>query len=219
MRAIVLINGVIQDYERLRPWLRPDDYIVAADGGTAHALALGLRPHVVVGDLDSIDPTLVEPLTAAGTRFERHPAGKDATDLELAIERALRDGATAILLFGALGGRLDQSLANVLMLAQRVWPASITLVEGDQVACVVRGGETLTLTAAPGSTVSLLPLSAQVTGITYHGLLYPLTNATLALGSTRGISNVVITQPATIQLAAGVALVVQTVASGESQPA
>jgi thiamine pyrophosphokinase len=192
------------------------DHVIAADGGARHALALGLRPHVVVGDLDSLEPELVEQLVAGGTQIERHPAGKNATDLELAIERAIRDGAQEIVLVGALGGRLDQTLANVLILAQREWPAAISLVEEDQVATLLRGGETLTLTAAVGATVSLLPLSAQVTGITYQGLLYPLTDATLTLGSTRGISNVVAEQPATVQIASGLALVVQTVAPSAS---
>lgn len=210
MRTILFVNGVIKDYEWMRPWLRPDDYLVAADGGTRHALALGLRPHVIVGDLDSLEPVLVEQLAAQGTGFERHPAGKDATDLELALDRAIRDGASEIVILGALGGRLDLAISNVLILAQRVWPVPIWLVEEDQVATILRGGETLTLSAAPGATVSLLPLTAEVTGITYHGLLYPLTNATLKLGSTRGVSNVVAEHPATVQIAEGIALVVQS---------
>jgi thiamine pyrophosphokinase len=210
VRAVVFVNGVVQDYAQLRRWLRPEDRLIAADGGARHVLALGVRPHVVVGDLDSLDPALVEGLAAQGVLFEQHPIGKDATDLELAVERAIADGAHSILLLGALGGRLDQTIANVLILAQREWPVPVTLVEEEQVAAVVRGGETLTLMAPVGGTVSLVPLSAQVTGITYRGLVYPLVNATLALGSTRGISNEVAEPGATIYIEGGIALVVQT---------
>ncbi|MEZ4581030.1 MAG: hypothetical protein R3A10_05170 [Caldilineaceae bacterium] len=64
--------------------------------------------------------------------MERHPTGKDQTDLELALERAIRDGAPDILLLGALGGRLDQTLANLLILAQRNWQARIRLAEGTR---------------------------------------------------------------------------------------
>lgn len=219
MRAVVFVNGLIQDYAALRPWLHDGDHLVAADGGTRHALALGVRPHVIVGDLDSLDATIAAELAAQGTQIERHPTGKNATDLELAIERALRDGAHEIVVVGALGGRLDQTLANVLILAQRVWPALISLVEGDQVATLIRGGETLRLGGAPGTTVSLLPLTPEVTGITYHGLLYPLTDATLRLGSTRAISNEVAEPPATVHIASGLALVVQVLASTEPLPA
>lgn len=219
MRAVVFVNGVIQDYAALRPWLHEGDLLVAADGGTRHALALGVRPHVIVGDFDSTDPQTVAGLEAQGTKLERHPTGKDATDLELAIERALRDGAAEIVVIGALGGRLDQTLANVLILAQREWPASIALVEGDQMATLIRGGDLLHLGGRPGTTVSLLPLTPEVTGITYRGLAYPLTDATLRLGSTRGVSNEIADQPATIRIAQGLALVVQTLPSREASEA
>jgi thiamine pyrophosphokinase len=215
---VVFVNGVVRDYDGLRRWLQPGDYLVAADGGGAHADALGVRPHIIVGDLDSLAPERVAALEAAGVGVERYPTGKDATDLELAMHHAVAAGAREIVLLGALGGRLDQALANVLILAQRNWPAEVKLVEDDMVAMVLHGGESLALSATLGTTVSLLPLSAQVTGITYQGLLYPLSDATLTLGSTRGISNVVVAQPATIRIDEGIALVVQTVPASAFRP-
>lgn len=208
MRAVVFVNGEVRDYTALARWLRPGDHLIGADGGTRHILALNLLPDVVVGDLDSLEPETVTALIAQGVDVERYPVAKDQTDLELAIERGLRTGASEILLLGALGGRLDQTLANLLILAQRNWPVPLLLAEGNQLAQVLRGGATLTLQAAPGSTVSAIPLSAVVTGITYTGLEYPLQDATLAIGSTRGVSNVVATSPATITIKEGVLLVV-----------
>jgi thiamine pyrophosphokinase len=210
MRATIFVNGVIPDLSTVQRWVREGDDLIAADGGARHAVAMGLRPRVVVGDLDSVEPELVKALAAQGVEFEKHPAAKNKTDLELAIERAIRDGAQEIFLVGALGGRLDQSLANVLLMAQQDWPATIHLVDANEIATVIHGGESMTLEATPGSTVSLLPLSAEVTGITYTGMLYPLDNATLALGSTRGVSNEVVSHPATVQIKTGIALVIQT---------
>lgn len=210
MRAVIFVNGLIQDYEVIIPWLRDEDTVIGCDGGTAHCLAIGRRPDLVVGDLDSLDPSIVEQLSREGTEFERHPSGKDQTDLELAIERAVREGAEEILLLGAIGGRLDQTLANLHILAQRDWPAPIFLAEDDQVACVLRGGDTLMLRGEKGSIVSLIPLCSEVTGITYQGLKYPLSDATLRFGSTRGISNVLVESRASVQIVTGVALVVQT---------
>lgn len=208
MRAVIFVNGEVHDYTALAAWLRPGDYLIGADGGTRHILALGLRPDAVVGDLDSLEAETVTELAASGVEIERYPVAKNQTDLELAIERGLAAGAADILLLGALGGRLDQTLANLLILAQREWPARLRLAEGDQLAQVLRGGQSLTLHAAPGSTVSAIPLSPAVTGITYNGLEYPLLDATLALGSTRGVSNVVASSPATITIKEGVLLVV-----------
>ena len=215
MRAVIFVNGEVQDPAALRPWLQPDDYLMAADGGTRHLLALGLLPRVIVGDLDSLAPELVAQLREQGVILERHPVRKDETDLELAIRRAIRDGATEILLLGALGGRLDQTVANLLLLARKGWPVPIALAEGDQLARVLRGGERLTLTGPPGSLVSAIPLSARVTGITYRGLEYPLEEATLTLGSTRGVSNVIRRSPATIRIRSGLLLVVEARSPGE----
>lgn len=208
MRAVIFVNGEVRDYPALARWLRPGDHLIGADGGTRHILALNLVPDAVVGDLDSLEPETLAQLMAQGVDVERYPVAKDQTDLELAIERGLRAGASEILLLGALGGRLDQTLANLLILAQRNWPVPLRLAEDNQLAQVLRSGETLTLSAAPGSTVSAIPLSAVVTGITYVGLEYPLQDATLGIGSTRGISNVVASSPATVTIKEGVLLVV-----------
>jgi len=210
MRAVVLINGTISDYKGFVRWLNDEDYFIAADGGARHALALGRRLDAVVGDLDSLEADLVAQFAADGVAIERHPVTKAQTDLELAIEFALRQGASEILLMGAVGDRLDQTLANLLILAQREWPARLTLVEGNQLAQLVWPGQTVSLQAGIGDTVSALPLSDAVTGITYTGMRYPLANATLHLGSTRGISNEVAAQPATVTIATGCLLIIQT---------
>lgn len=210
MRAVIAVNGVLHDPAAVAVQLRPDDYLIGADGGTLHLLAMGRLPHIVVGDLDSLPARILDDLSAQGVRIERHRTDKDQTDLELAIERAIADGATEAVLIGALGGRLDQTLANLLILAQRAWTATIRLVEGDQIAEILRGPGSLTLQGDIGAIVSLIPLSAAVTGITYRGLRYPLENATLAFGSTRGVSNELSETTATISIDEGMALIIST---------
>ncbi len=211
MRALLFVNGEIADYIALARWLRPDDYRIAVDGGARHLDALGLQPHLIVGDMDSIGPAHLAQLRNQGVGVEQHPAAKDATDLELAIGRAVKDGATELVLLGAVGGRLDQTIANLLILAQRSWPVPLALAEGDQLARVLRGPQSLTLTGPAGAYVSAVALSEEVTGVTYRGLEYPLENATLHLGSTRGVSNTLASSPAHISIEAGILLVVQQV--------
>lgn len=211
MRAVIAVNGMIENYAAVAKLLRADDHLIGADGGTLHLLTLGRTPHVVVGDLDSLPADVVDALGAQGVHFERHCREKDQTDLELAIERAVADGADEVLLIGALGGRLDQTLANLLIVAQRAWPAPVRIIEGEQAAEVLRGPETLEVHGFPGDTVSLIPLGAAVEGITYTGLRYPLEDATLPFGSTRGVSNELLDSVATVTIRAGVALVIHTV--------
>ena len=101
---MVFINGRVDDYADLAGRLRADDLLIGADGGTRHILALGLQPHFVVGDLDSLPAAVVQELIARGIAIERHPTSKVQTDLELAIECALRQGVDEILLLGGMGG-------------------------------------------------------------------------------------------------------------------
>ncbi len=211
MRAVVFVNGDIADYAALARWLRKDDYLIAADGGARHMEILGLSPAVIVGDLDSIDPSLLLRMQEEGADVEQHPAAKDATDLELAIARAVRDGATEILLLGAVGGRLDQTTANLLILAQKNWTVPLTIAEGDQLARVLRGRQSVTLSGLTGGYVSAVALSEEVTGVTYRGLEYPLENATLRLGSTRGVSNTMVSSPAQVSIESGILLVIQQI--------
>ena len=119
MRIVIFANGVIADpaAEAAR-WVRAGDCVVAADGGTRHALAAGLMPAHVIGDLDSLSPDQRARLEAAGTMLHAHPPAKDETDLELALTwAAAQSDVTEIVILGALGGRPDQALANLLLLA------------------------------------------------------------------------------------------------------
>ena len=116
-RAVIFVNGVLDEASRaaLTARLQPDDWLVAVDGGLRHARALGLAPHVLIGDLDSVTETDIEWVSAAGGRVLRYPPEKDETDLELALDLARAEGYTTILLAGALGGRVAALRPAVLL--------------------------------------------------------------------------------------------------------
>lgn len=208
MRAVIFVNGDLPNPAALSAMLRADDLLIAADGGARHLVAIGRRPQLLVGDLDSVDPALVEEYERHGVRIERYPVAKDQTDLELAIEHALKARPDAIWLVGAMGRRIDHTLANLLILAQRDWFPPLQVVDGYQLLTLLRGPGTATLAGALGQTLSVIPLSGKVTGVTYEGLEYPLTNATLRLGSTRGMSNRLTAELASVTIKRGLLLVV-----------
>ena len=190
--------------------VRAADLVIAADGGARRLLDLGIAPHYLVGDLDSLPQQTLARLTSAGCRLQRHPADKDATDTELAIELALVRGATDIDLVGATGGaRLDHSLANVLLLAAD-WPPGVRLrlVEAAATARVLHAGQSVDVPGTVGDIVALLPLAGPARGITTRGLRYALAGEDLAFGRARGVSNVLTAPVATISLAAGLLLVI-----------
>lgn len=208
-RAIIFANGELADAAAARALLQPNDLIVAADGGSRHCRTLGLVPRWVIGDLDSISSAERAALEQAGTEFELYPVRKNETDLELAIRAAQREGAREIILLGALGGRWDQTVANLLLLAHPDFAGlDLCLVDGRDTFWVVR--ERLSVHGQPGDTLSLLPLAGDAEGVTLSGLEYPLHDEALRFGFTRGISNVLTAQTATISVRRGLLLAVHS---------
>jgi len=207
MKVVVVASGDLDP--RDATWLDGADLVIAADGGGRSLDLLHRRPDLLVGDLDSADAALVDRLAAAGTRVERHPVDKDASDTELALEAALAAGATEIVLLGATGGdRLDHELANVLLLVDSALAGrDVRLVRGSASARVLRGGELIELAGGRGSGVSLLPIGGDATGVTTSGLRWALDDADLRMGRSRGLSNEVMAAPASVRLEHGTLLV------------
>jgi thiamine pyrophosphokinase len=192
-----------------REIILPNDTVIAADGGAQYCILLGITPDVLIGDFDSIADIMLAEFQQAGTQIIQHPARKDFTDLELAVQHARSIGAVEILVLGALGARWDQTLANLLLIAsERFRDVDIKLMDGEQEIILVREGIAHKITGKPGDIVSLIPLSDHVQGISTEGLEYPLHDEPLLFGATRGISNVLIDRSAMITLKQGALLCV-----------
>jgi thiamine pyrophosphokinase len=185
-------------------------YVIAADSGLHAAAALGRDVDLLIGDLDSAEPGAVDAAVARGTVVDRHPAAKDATDLELALDTAAGKGDEIVVVGGA-GGRLDHLLANVLLLASPRFAARrIDAHVGDARVGVAHGdGPPLTIEGEAGSIVTLLPVGGTARGIVTEGLEYALRGDDLPPGTTRGVSNVMLGTTASVSLADGTLLVVQ----------
>ena len=208
--TIILANGDLTDpalIQRRLDGLRVER-VIAADGGARHAAALGLTPHVIIGDMDSIDAAELERLTAQGVQIVTRSTAKDETDLELALLHAVSQGDGPILVLGGTGDRLDMTLANTLLLLH---PAlrrrRVQLWQGPDTAFAVfpPGGE---IHGSIGDTVSLIPLGGDAAGIVTSGLAFPLRGESLPLGPARGISNVLTASPASVELSEGALLIV-----------
>jgi len=202
---VIFANGVFSHPEIDRARLRPDDWLIAVDGGARHCQALGLTPAVLIGDFDSIKTQERQALDQQGVTMVSYPACKDETDLELALRYAVEGGADEVLILAGMGSRWDQSLANLLLPAMvELTGAQVRLVDGPQEAALVRGGETLKLQGQPGDKVSLIPLGGDAHSVTTHGLEYPLEEDSLYFGATRGVSNILLGEEATIHLERGI---------------
>jgi thiamine pyrophosphokinase len=204
LRAVIFANGAHSYPQVDRSHLRPDDWLIAANGGARYCQALGLKPTVLIGDFDSLEPWERQQIEQSGATLVAHPARKDETDLELALRYAVEGGADEILVLGGLGDRWDQSFANLLLPASpKLADTRIRLVDGPQEVTLLRAGETLTISGQPGDKVSLIPVRGDAYGVTARGLEYPLDGDILQFGVTRGISNVLLGEQATFHLKQG----------------
>lgn len=196
----------VTDFDRLP---RPDA-VIAADGGSTLAHHLGLAPDLIVGDMDSSDPALLAQFAGADVPFERHDHNtKWETDTELAVLAALAWHPDTVVLLGALGGRLDHSLANILLLTHpaladvdfRIW-------DGEQETWLAKPGKWNPVEGKRDDLVTLLPIGVEASGVSTRGLLYPLSSEPLTPGRGRGVSNRIAEGDAAVWLDKGLLMVV-----------
>lgn len=206
-RTIIFANGTLPDPDSARRLVRADDLILAADGGTRHALALGLTPSIIIGDFDSIMPEERRKMKEADVQLIQHPRDKNETDLELALDYAIGTGSREIVIVAALGGRLDQTLGNIALLTDsRLSTFDFRLDDGVEETFFVR--DRAQVEGRRGDLVSLIPWGGEVRSVRTEGLRWPLSDETLLPHKTRGISNEMTGEVANIQIQSGLLLIV-----------
>src|SRR5581483_1843548 len=206
-RILIFANGLVPDLEKARALVKPDDVLICADGGARHALAPGLTPHLPIGDMDSATKDEMRELKKANVPIELYPRDKNETDMELALQRALERNPSSIIVIGALGGRLDQTLGNIALLSDsRLSVLDPRLDDGVEEVFFCRGRSKVE--GRSGDLVSLIPWRGNVEGIRTEGLKWPLRAETLHPEKTRGISNEMIGDVAAIQIESGLLLVI-----------
>jgi len=196
MRAAVIANGEAPTDAVLREFCGTAEVVVCADGGLRHALAAGIVPDAVVGDLDSVTPELRA--EAEGAAFHED-ADPNATDLQKSIDYALALGADEVDVLAAGGGRADHHLANLSVLTLYRGRARIRLIDDLFEISLVEGSEAID---APAGTVVSLVALGECTGVTTSGMRWDLDDYTLRF-SPYGIHNEVAVSPATVRVRSG----------------
>ncbi|MGI6170496.1 MAG: thiamine diphosphokinase [Butyricicoccus sp.] len=204
MTALILASAPEREYEYVRKLARQADCIVCADGGVRHARACGLHPDLVIGDFDS--GTL-----PADCEVIRLKPEKDDSDLMCCAREAIRRGADTIWIACASGGRIDHFLANLFLLEYLGREGVDALFFDSRNRVRFHGGGTQRYTADPAYRyVGIIPLDAQLHGVTLRGLKYPLTDADLDRASVISISNEAVSAEYSITIEDGRALVVES---------
>ena len=217
MRAVIFLNGSPDPPDLLRRVAGRADLTVAADGGALHALAAGIVPDLVVGDLDSLGDEGTRQVEERGASLERHPARKDKMDGHLAVLAARERGATNLDLLCATGGRLDAvfALPHLLLAAERMG-ARATVVAAWGEMFVVEDGRR-TVAGGPGESVSVFPISGMAEGVTLEGFEYPLQGAGIEAGDTLGFHNELLGVRGGVNVEKGALLVIHELERDEAR--
>lgn len=202
MDALIVGSGSVESSELLQQTASLAQLLICADGGARHFKQAGLTPHVLLGDFDSIDAKLLKAFQEEGVELVKYPAGKDYTDMELALNYAVDHGATRVFIMGATGSRIDHSLSNLQLLHQLLDKGirGILLNENNRVYLI---RDKIKIGRSEGYKLSLLPATPVVEGVTTEGLAWPLFNYTMKMGTGIGISNEFTEESATIRISSG----------------
>lgn len=211
MRAIIIANGQIENFDIVRKNLEPKDIIVCCDGGMKYAFEEGLMPHYIIGDLDSSLPQMVQFFEMSGVVFKKFPTKKDHTDLELALDFLIGLGVVEVLIFGAIGNRLDHTLANInLLLKPYLANVKATIFDNNNEITLIGNAQEFEITGEIGDLVSLQPLTTEVFVEYTLGLEYELKNSRLCVGSSLGVSNSIKSKECKIKIREGYLLIIKS---------
>lgn len=205
-RAIVFLNGELSDKSFYKGFIQPGDRIFCADGGSEHARSLGLVPELILGDIDSSSEKTVHYFESLGVPVMRLSPVKDETDTQALLRKLDCMPFREVLLAGALGGRIDHTIANIALLEK--------FNREDRVTAIVSPNERIEVISAKrilkrckGATVSLLSIGKK-SRVTLRGFEYPLADEIIERGDSRGISNIVHSERATIEVHKGKLLMI-----------
>lgn len=220
MHVLIITGGELKiDFAKSYCKTLSFDRVFAVDRGLEYVRALSLEPDYIVGDFDTVSKEILwtyEKRMKEGSLnaiMKRHPARKDATDTELALEQAFLAGAKKITILGGIGTRMDHTLANLYLLKQAETAGVFCqIVDACNRIQMLSPGVTYTIRKKEqyGRYVSLIPVSEEVMGLTITGMRYPLTDVTVQQGSSLTVSNEIEEEEAAITFAKGCVLLVES---------
>lgn len=210
-RVIIIANGDLKTPAYYRELIKDGDYIICVNGGSIHALTIGVSPNLLIGDLDSLPEKERRQIMEAKPELIEYPAAKDKSDLELAVDYAITLKPEQIFIIGALGGaRVDHALLNIMLLMlplDKGIPACIL----DETQQIYLCRSFIKLDGDPGECLSLFALKGNAEGVTTDGLKYQLEGETLQFASSRGLSNEFNSSQASVSIKSGLLLVIKTI--------
>ncbi|WP_352419964.1 thiamine diphosphokinase [Proteiniborus sp.] len=206
MKALIISNGNLNDID-IDYYFQNADIVICADGGARHLFSENLTPDFIIGDLDSLDLEILNRFKRVGVGLQKHSTHKDKTDTELSIEYAIEKGANDIVLLGAIGSRLDHSMANIMLLYKFInQNINITVIDSHNEVFITK--DLLRLNNKEDSFISIIPLINSK--VSLQGFEYDTNCVDFNIGSTLGISNAIKDEVGLVKVEEGICLVIRS---------
>ena len=197
MKAVIIGNGAIENYDRAKSYIHNGDFVICADGGVRHAANMNIVPDLIIGDFDSSDAGMFK------AEKIKYPARKDFTDGELCVKYAAEHGYDDVVMLGMTGSRMDHTMTDILLLSKCV---NGCIADDNNEIYYIK--DTLEIRNKKGMTLSIIPVKGDLSGIVTEGLEYPLNDETLYYGESRGNSNVVMDDYCKVTVKSGEGIII-----------
>ena len=208
-KAILALNGEVQEgEEKYQDLIDTGDILIAADGGAIFLESLGTVPEVVIGDMDSLSESKLKLLQKQGIELKQFPVDKDKTDGELALDYCYNNDFSQVIILGAVGGRIDQHLANIFLMeyAHKLGMETVIREPDLEMGIITPDKCKKTFKEKQFSRLSLISLNSKVTGLTIKGCKYEIEDECIYRHKTRGISNQITQNLSEIEIKTGLLL-------------
>lgn len=211
MKTLIITGGKINK-NFAKKYLKSNKYdiIIAVDKGLETIDYLKLQPQYILGDFDSVNTKILEKYKTQDIKIIKLNPEKDLTDTHSAIDLALKLKSTEITILGAIGTRLDHTMANIHILKQALDKNIKAKIVNEKNEIELIDKEIIIKKDDNYKYVSIIPLTTQVTGITIEGMKYIINDYTLSIGDSLGVSNEQIDKEAKISIKTGVLVVIKS---------
>lgn len=199
MRAIIICGGNVGEY--IGDYLKDGDFVICADSGFDSAKKYGIKPDIIIGDMDSVKSKI----ESENTRI--YPTRKDFTDSELAVFYAKEHGFDSVLMFGMTGTRMDHTMTNISLLKHFYGLDACIIDSNNEIYAV---DSEISIKGKKGDVISILPFDENTGEVTSCGLEYPLCGEALKFGEGRGVSNVMTENECRVSVNNGAVLVIRS---------
>lgn len=208
MKCVIISGGSPPSEKLIKQQLCDADMVIGVDGAADLLTKCEITADIIIGDFDTAKKVNVLEQQNNGAEVIRLRVDKNETDTEAAVNIAIERGAKNITLLGAMGSRVDHSLANISMLKPIQQNGAFGKILDENTEMFVCDTE-VTLKANVGQTISILPFSGNII-VTASGLKYPLKELALPFGTSRGVSNIIEKSSVNIRVTGGYALIILT---------